>query len=76
MHQLKLLLVKNITLIAEVIDSRGFFSRLVTYETKALEITIESHKIIVISMSFHPQQTLSSLGHLGSFYTIYEWIGI
>jgi hypothetical protein len=27
-------------------------------------------------MSFHPQQTLSSLGHLGSFYTIYEWIGI
>jgi hypothetical protein len=27
-------------------------------------------------MSFHPQQTLSLLGYLGSFYTICEWINI
>jgi hypothetical protein len=30
----------------------------------------------LFSMSFHPQQTLSSFNYLGLFYTNHEWIGI
>jgi hypothetical protein len=43
-QQHKLALVKIVTLVeVEIIDDRNFSSRLVTHETKALEITIGPH---------------------------------
>jgi hypothetical protein len=75
-QQHKLALVEKITLVeVEVIDNCSFFSRLVTHETKALEITIGSHSSKVM-FNVVLSKTQSSLGYLGSFCKIHKWINI
>jgi hypothetical protein len=76
--QYKLALVEKSTLVlVEVIDVRNFSSRLVTHETKPLKmLPLVLTLIRLFSMSFHPQEILSSLDCLSLFYIFHEWIGI
>ncbi len=66
---------KNTPIVEEAIDGWSFSLRLLTHETKALYIIIIKWAMWP-SMSFHPQQTLLSLGYHGSFCTTFEWISV
>jgi hypothetical protein len=75
-QQHKLALVKKVALVEdEAIDDHSFFSRLVTHETKALEITIGSHSSKVM-FNVVMSKTQSSLGYFSSFSIIHMWINI
>jgi hypothetical protein len=76
--QYKLALVEKSTLVlVEVIDVWNFSLKLVTHKTKPLKmLPLVPTLTRLFSMSFHPQEILSSSDCLGLFYIIHEWISI
>jgi hypothetical protein len=69
--------MENNTLVpVEVINGQSLSSRLVTHETKPIDVTIGSHTSKVVFNVVPFSKLLSSLNCLGLFYIIHKWINM
>jgi hypothetical protein len=66
----------NTLVLVEVINGQSPSSRLITHETKPIDVTIGSRTSKVVFNVIPFSKNLSSLNGFGLFYIIHKWINM